>query len=278
MENQIIKNWISRFVKGIFIALGFILPGVSGGVLAAILGLYERMLDFMAHVRQNFKRDFWYFLPVGLGGIVGIILLSNPLSYLLTTYKAVVLWGFAGAIVGTLPTLFKESSKTGRHWSDWLVLFATIIIGGVFLYNVAGLVGQLPVNFFSWLLAGGLIALGVIVPGLSPSNFLLYLGLFKPMIQGFKRADPGVFIPIALGGLVTLLLLSKIMHFLIRQYHAKVYHVILGIVIVSTVLIIVPPVADYSGFNLVSGIVSALLFLIGTSIGLWMSQLEEKYK
>lgn len=278
MENQIIKNWISRFVKGIFIALGFILPGVSGGVLAAILGLYERMLDFMAHVRQNFKRDFWYFLPVGLGGIVGIILLSNPLSYLLTTYKAVVLWGFAGAIVGTLPTLFKESSKTGRHWSDWLVLFATIIIGGVFLYNVAGLVGQLPVNFFSWLLAGGLIALGVIVPGLSPSNFLLYLGLFKPMIQGFKRADPGVFIPIALGGLVTLLLLSRIMHFLIRQYHAKVYHVILGIVIVSTVLIIVPPVADYSGFNLVSGIASALLFLIGTSIGLWMSQLEEKYK
>ncbi|MGR8827361.1 DUF368 domain-containing protein [Leuconostoc citreum] len=278
MENQIIKNWISRFVKGIFIALGFILPGVSGGVLASILGLYERMLDFMAHVRQNFKRDFWYFLPVGLGGIVGIILLSNPLSYLLTTYKAVVLWGFAGAIVGTLPTLFKESSKTGRHWSDWLVLFATIIIGGVFLYNVAGLVGQLPVNFFSWLLAGGLIALGVIVPGLSPSNFLLYLGLFKPMIQGFKRADPGVFIPITLGGLVTLLLLSKIMHFLIRQYHAKVYHVILGIVIVSTVLIIVPPVADYSGFNLVSGIASALLFLIGTSIGLWMSQLEEKYK
>ena len=278
MENQIIKNWISRFVKGIFIALGFILPGVSGGVLAAILGLYERMLDFMAHARQNFKRDFWYFLPVGLGGIVGIILLSNPLSYLLTTYKAVVLWGFAGAIVGTLPTLFKESSKTGRHWSDWLVLFATIIIGGVFLYNVAGLVGQLPVNFFSWLLAGGLIALGVIVPGLSPSNFLLYLGLFKPMIQGFKRADPGVFIPITLGGLVTLLLLSKIMHFFIRQYHAKVYQVILGIVIVSTVLIIVPPVADYSGFNLVSGIASALLFLIGTSIGLWMSQLEEKYK
>ena len=278
MENQIIKNWISRFVKGIFIALGFILPGVSGGVLAAILGLYERMLDFMAHARQNFKRDFWYFLPVGLGGIVGIILLSNPLSYLLTTYKAVVLWGFAGAIVGTLPTLFKESSKTGRHWSDWLVLFATIIIGGVFLYNVAGLVGQLPVNFFSWLLAGGLIALGVIVPGLSPSNFLLYLGLFKPMIQGFKRADSGVFIPITLGGLVTLLLLSKIMHFLIRQYHAKVYHVILGIVIVSTVLIIVPPVADYSGFNLGSGIASALLFLIGTSIGLWMSQLEEKYK
>ena len=215
MENQIIKNWISRFVKGIFIALGFILPGVSGGVLAAILGLYERMLDFMAHARQNFKRDFWYFLPVGLGGIVGIILLSNPLSYLLTTYKVVVLWGFAGAIVGTLPTLFKESSKTGRHWSDWLVLFATIIIGGVFLYNVAGLVGQLPVNFFSWLLAGGLIALGVIIPGLSPSNFLLYLGLFKPMIQGFKRADPGVFIPITLGGLVTLLLLSKIMHFLI---------------------------------------------------------------
>lgn len=93
MKNDSIKNWLTRFFKGVFIALGFILPGVSGGVLAAILGLYERMLNFMANIRQNFKRDFWYFVPVGLGGIVGIILLSNPLEYLLTTYKAIILWG-----------------------------------------------------------------------------------------------------------------------------------------------------------------------------------------
>jgi len=77
-------NFLIRFFKGVIIALGFILPGVSGGVLAAILGIYERLLGFMAHIRQNFKRDFLYFLPVGIGGIVGIGVLSQPLDYLFT--------------------------------------------------------------------------------------------------------------------------------------------------------------------------------------------------
>jgi len=278
MKNDSIKNWLTRFIKGIFIALGFILPGVSGGVLAAILGLYERMLDFMAHMRQNFKRDFWYFVPVGLGGIVGIILLSNPLEYLLTTYKAIILWGFAGAIVGTLPSLFRESAKEGRQRSDWYIFVGTIVFGGLFLYNMTAIFGEMPVNFFSWLLAGGLIALGIIVPGLSPSNLLLYLGLFDPMIKGFKSVDLSVFIPMAIGGLITLVLFSKIMHYLLQNFHAKVYHFILGIVVVSTLLIVIPPVADYSGFTVVSMLISTFLFAIGVWLGYWMSHLEQKYK
>lgn len=278
MEKDNIKNWLTRFIKGIFIALGFILPGVSGGVLAAILGLYERMLNFMAHIRQNFKQDFWYFVPVGLGGIAGIILLSNPLEYLLTTYKAIVLWGFAGAIIGTLPSLFRESAKYGRKRSDWYVFLATMVLGGLFLYNMTAIFGDMPVNFFSWILAGGLIALGVIVPGLSPSNLLLYLGLFDPMIKGFKNADIGVFLPMAIGGLITLILFSKIMNYLLQHYHAKVYHFILGIVVVSTLLIVVPPVADYSGFTAISVVVSIVLLVIGIWLGYWMSHLEQKLK
>lgn len=278
MEKDNIKNWLTRFIKGIFIALGFILPGVSGGVLAAILGLYERMLNFMAHIRQNFKQDFWYFVPVGLGGIAGIILLSNPLEYLLTTYKAIVLWGFAGAIIGTLPSLFRESAKYGRKRSDWYVFLAAMVLGGLFLYNMTAIFGDLPVNFFSWILAGGLIALGVIVPGLSPSNLLLYLGLFDPMIKGFKNADIGVFLPMAIGGLITLILFSKIMNYLLQHYHAKVYHFILGIVVVSTLLIVVPPVADYSGFTAISVVASIVLLVIGIWLGYWMSHLEQKYK
>lgn len=70
-------NWIFRLIKGMIIALGFILPGVSGGVLAAILGIYERMLHFLAHIRQDFKKNFLFFLPVGIGGILGLVLLLN---------------------------------------------------------------------------------------------------------------------------------------------------------------------------------------------------------
>src|SRR5574340_1167405 len=66
-------SWLIRLIKGVIIALGFILPGVSGGVLAAILGLYERMLGFLAHIRENFKANFLYFLPVGIGGARTVI-------------------------------------------------------------------------------------------------------------------------------------------------------------------------------------------------------------
>ncbi|TAS13719.1 DUF368 domain-containing protein, partial [Lactiplantibacillus plantarum] len=190
MPTKTTDTFWKRFFKGVVIALGFILPGVSGGVLAAILGIYERLLGFMAHFRRNFKRDFWYFVPVGLGGIVGIALLSAPLEYLLAHAQVIVLWGFAGAIIGTLPALMKTAtSRAPRDWLDGVWFFGTFIISAGLLYFMSELFGTLPANFGGFIVAGALITLGVLVPGLSPSNLLLILGLFTPMLTGFKRLD-----------------------------------------------------------------------------------------
>ncbi|GEO79294.1 hypothetical protein FD29_GL001479 [Companilactobacillus mindensis DSM 14500] len=277
-------NFLSRFIKGVIIALGFILPGVSGGVLAAILGIYERLLSFMAHVRQNFKRDFLYFLPVGIGGIVGIGLLSKPLEYLLQHFQVVVLWGFAGTILGTLPTLIKTStSKTKRDKIDLLWFFTMFIGGGLFLFFMNQILGTIPANFLGFFIAGILIALGVLVPGLSPSNLLIILGLYTPMLQGFKTFNPLVFIPIALGGIVSILVFSKVMENLIKNYHSRVYHFILGIVLASTVLILIPnpSVPDsisYQGITSLEMFLSVILFILGCLLALWMSKLEDQYK
>lgn len=280
MEQQKTESVLSRFLKGVVIALGFILPGVSGGVLAAILGIYERMLRFMAHLTKNFKENLLFFLPVGIGGIVGIGLLSKPLEWLLQNYQIIVLWGFAGAIIGTLPALAKESTlKSKRTMGDLFWFFGTMIIGFLFLYFMGDILGTIPANFLGFVLAGGLIALGVLVPGLSPSNLLLVLGLYDPMLKGFKGFDIlGVFLPIAIGGLLVMLLFSKLMEWLLEHYHSKVYHFILGIVIASTVLIVLPPVADYSGFTWLTAVSGVILFVLGYWLGAWMSKLEEKYK
>ena len=265
MGQQKTESVLSRFLKGVVIALGFILPGVSGGVLAAILGIYERMLRFMAHLTKNFKENLLFFLPVGIGGIVGIGLLSKPLEWLLQNYQIVVLWGFAGAIIGTLPALAKESTlKSKRTMGDLFWFFGTMIIGFLFLYFMGDILGTIPANFLGFVLAGGLIALGVLVPGLSPSNLLLVLGLYDPMLKGFKGFDIlGVFLPIAIGGLLVMLLFSKLMEWLLEHYHSKVYHFILGIVIASTVLIVLPPVADYSGFTWLTAVSGVILFVLG---------------
>ncbi|MFC6175701.1 DUF368 domain-containing protein [Companilactobacillus huachuanensis] len=277
-------NIFIRFFKGVIIALGFILPGVSGGVLAAILGIYERLLTFMAHIRQNFKRDFLYFLPIGIGGIVGIGVLSKPLEYLLANYQMIVLWGFAGTILGTMPTLIREStSQTKRDKFDVIWFLSMLIGGGIFLFFMSEIFGTIPANFFGFLIAGILIALGVLVPGLSPSNLLIILGLYSPMLKGFKSFDPLVFIPITLGGIISLLTFSKAMESLIKHHHSRVYHFILGIVLASTILILIPnPYSTESiSYQNVTGsdwLWSIGLFILGAILALWMSRLEDKYK
>lgn len=278
-------SWIIRLIKGVVIALGFILPGVSGGVLAAILGIYERMLSFLAHIRRNFKADFLYFLPVGIGGILGIGLLSRPLEFLLAHYQVIVLWGFAGAIVGSLPALWQEAeSRSKRDKVDWTWLIGTFVISLIILYTLPYIFGTLPANFATFILAGALIALGVLVPGLSPSNLLLILGLYSPMLTGFKNFDlVNVFLPIAIGGILALLLFAKSMEHLLEHHHSRVFHFILGIVAASTVLILVPnhqsaESISYAGSGVLTFVLAAIFTALGLWLGLWMSRLEERYK
>lgn len=278
-------SWLIRLIKGVVIALGFILPGVSGGVLAAILGIYERMLSFLAHIRRNFKADFFYFLPVGIGGILGIGLLSRPLEFLLAHYQVIVLWGFAGAIVGSLPALWQEAeSQSQRDKFDWSWLIGTFVASLVILYSMPYIFGTLPANFVTFILAGALIALGVLIPGLSPSNLLLILGLYSPMLVGFKNFDLlNVFLPIAIGGILAVLLFAKSMEHLLEHHHSRVFHFILGIVSASTVLILVPnsksaESISYAGSNLLTLVLAAIFTALGLWLGLWMSKLEERYK
>nr|WP_309302447.1 DUF368 domain-containing protein [Streptococcus zalophi] len=278
-------SWLTRLLKGIIIALGFILPGVSGGVLASILGLYERIISFLAHIRKDLVNNLLFFVPVGIGGILGIALFSAPLEYLLEHHQVIVLWAFSGAIIGTLPSLFKESvNNKKRDTIDLFILVGTFIISGLILYFLNDLVGVIPANFATFILAGALIALGVLVPGLSPSNLLLIMGLYTPMLNGFKNLDLlGVFLPIAIGGAITMLSFSKLMDYALSHYHSRVYHFIIGLVLSSTLLIVIPNVKNsesisYSGVSLWTLILVIIFFVAGIALGVWMSQLEEKYK
>ncbi|MFI3632692.1 DUF368 domain-containing protein [Streptococcus parauberis] len=278
-------SFLGRLVKGMIIALGFILPGVSGGVLAAILGIYERLINFLAHIRDNFMQNLLYFLPVGIGGIIGIALFSFPVEFLLKHFQVPVLWGFAGAIVGTIPSLLSESTKKSkRDTVDIIWFIGTFIISGLLLYFLDDIVGTLPVNFITFMLAGILIALGVLVPGLSPSNLLLILGIYSPMLRGFKSLDLlGTFFPIAVGGVIAMVAFSKAMDYALQNYHSRVYHFIIGIVLSSTLLILIPNTGSseaisYAGAGFLAWGMALLLFGLGIWLGLWMSQLEDKYK
>ena len=268
-------DWFLRFVKGMFIGAGFILPGVSGGALAAAFGLYERMISFLAHLSVDFVKNFLFFFPVGLGGLAGIFLLSFPVSYFLETAEAEVLWFFIGCIIGVLPPLFKEAAKKGKSTRHTVIMLLTAAFGFLFLNNMRHLIdGSVPLNAFTWLAAGGIIGLGMIVPGLSPSNFLVYLNMYKPMTDGIGSLDPTIIVGLGVGAAITVLALSKLINKIFQAAYTAFYHVILGVVLASTIMI-VPRNADYTIRTIA---VCVLCCLAGILLGLWMNRLEEKYK
>jgi putative membrane protein len=269
-------DWVFRFVKGMFIGTGAILPGVSGGALAAVFGLYERIIAFLSDFRKDFVKNVLFFIPVGLGGLFGMFALSFPLDYFLEHAEIQVLWCFIGCIVGTLPALVKEAGKEGRKPKHIAITVVTAIVGFVGLWLAKQYLDvALPLNIGTWVLAGAIFALGIIVPGMSPSNFLMYFHMYEPMTAGIKSLDFSIIIPLGIGAVLCVLAFAKLMSMILKKAYAGVFHFILGIVIASTA-IIAP--TDYSKADAGVIIVSIIVFIAGVALGLFMGWLEKKYK
>ena len=269
-------DWVFRFVKGMFIGTGAILPGVSGGALAAVFGLYERIIAFLSDFRKDFVKNVLFFIPVGLGGLFGMFALAFPLDYFLEHAEIQVLWCFIGCIVGTLPALVKEAGKEGRKKKHIAITVVTAILGFVGHWAAKQYLNvSLPLNVGTWILAGAIFALGIIVPGLSPSNFLMYFNMYEPMTAGIKDLDFAIIIPLGIGALLCVLAFAKLMSLILKKAYASIFHFILGIVIASTA-IIAP--TDYPQDDTSVILVSVLVFIAGLSLGLFMGWLEKKYK
>lgn len=270
------KSFLIRILKGALIGSGFIVPGVSGGTLSVVFGVYERLISFLANIKENFKENIKYFIPIALGGLIGVVIFSRAVSFLLGEYYDIILWFFVGCIVGTLPSLWKESGKKGRDKKHIIILVLSLAFGLILLNYGSSLIGdKVDPSFPAWIICGMLIALGTLIPGLSPSNFIVYMGLYKDMADGFKSLDFSVIIPIALGGLLTLVLFIKIIENVYNKHYTSFFHFILGVVIASTI-VIVPK--DYSAFTGKDYGFSALLFLLGIALSMWMARLEDGEK
>ncbi len=265
-------DWILRLLKGVLVGIGFITPGLSGGVLAVVFGIYEPLMRFLGNIRENFVKNVFFFLPVGIGGLFGVVAFSAVVDFAFSNYAAQFTWLFIGFIAGTFPSLFKTSGKKGRKAWHWLVL--VLVAAGTVLFmrwmeNFHAV--QLTPSFGNWVLSGALIAMGVVVPGMSPSNFLIYLGLYQPMAAGIRHFDLGVMLPLLIGGVLVVLLFAKLFSWLFKKFYTFIYHFILGIVVGSTIVIIPGGV---SGWTIA---VCALLFVLGALISYFLAKLDEKY-
>ena len=234
-----IMDWFIRLLKGMLVGIGAIVPGVSGGVLMVVFGIYEPLLRFLANIRHKFLKNILYFLPVGIGGIIGVVGFAAVVDFAFTHYAAQFIWLFIGFICGTFPSLLKTSGKEGRRAWHWVLLFG-IAIGTFFLMRWLETIQNVTLtpNFWIWILSGALTGFGLVIPGMSPSNFLIYLGLYQPMANGIKELNFGVIIPLILGVVIVILVFAKLINWLFKKHYTFMYHLILGIVVGSTAAII----------------------------------------
>jgi len=281
-----IADWFIRLVKGMLVGIGFILPGLSGGVLAVIFGIYDPLIRFLANIRYKFLKNILYFLPVAVGAAIGIVLFAVVVEKAFGRYAAQFVCLFIGFVAGTFPSLYKTAGKKGRKISDiWVLILSTLAIFLLMLVGGQQLTEVTP-NIFVWLGSGLLMGLGLIVPGMSPSNFLIYFGLYDKMAIGIKDFDFAVIIPLIVGFIICVLLFSKLASWLFKKYYSGMYHFILGMVIGSS-LAIFPTVVfpAFTGNQLAAAGLSfggallfcAGLFIAGTLASYLFSKVEEKY-
>lgn len=275
--------WLVRLLKGIAVGVGFILPGLSGGVLAVIFKIYDPMIRFLGNLRHRFVDNVKYFLPIAIGGAIGVVLFSIVVAAAFGRYEAAFVCLFIGFVVGTFPSLWRQAGKHGRAAKDWIILAVSAAV--IFAIMLLGGQSDLTVqpNIPVWVASGAMIGLGVIVPGMSPSNFLIYLGLYDKMAEGIKDFDPAVFIPLFIGLVLCVVLFAKAANWAFDQHYAAMYHFILGMVVGSS-LAIFPTVVftreaiDKAGLGLPLFLAFCAAMLVAGVVASWLfSKVEDKY-
>lgn len=260
------KTFLLRLLQGGLIGLGAVLPGISGGVLCVIFGIYKPIMELLSDPFHALKKHLGLLIPVIAGGTLGFLGVAKLLGFFLTRYEAPSVCLFVGLIAGMIPSLFREASEKGRSKKDYpaLVIACAAVFAILISLNVisVSIEPNLGWNIFS----GFCVAMSIIAPGMSFSTLLMPLGLYTPFVEAIGNLELGVLVPAGISALLTMLLLARAINTLMDRYYSVVFHAIIGIVIAATVMII--PFGSFAAgvsacvLNLVclaAGIVTALL-------------------
>lgn len=256
---------IFRIIQGALIGLGAVLPGISGGVLSVIFGIYKPIMELLSSPVKNFRTHIPKLFPVLLGCIIGFLGIANVLSYFLNRYPDQSVCLFIGLIGGMLPSLFREAGLQGRSRGCWIAMAVCMCIIFLLLSCLSFLSLQIRPSLFWYLFCGFCLALSMIAPGMSFSTLLMPLGLYTPFIDGIGHFTPSVLIPGVIGAVVTFLCLARAVNALFDHHYALAFHGIIGIVIAATVMILPisgflrPADAMINIFCILSGICAALV-------------------
>lgn len=268
---RIFKN----IFKGFFIGVANAIPGVSGGTIAFLLGIYEQFIDALSNItdiRSNkFKERLVFLFQLGLGIVLGLFVLFKVLSYFFEENGEVLRFFFMGLIIFSIPSLFKIKLKKVNKKDIWFMLLGLGIMWIIGLQN-ENLNSQPDLNNLSYVFKLFIISLisagAMILPGLSGSFLLLVFGEYENISNYVTNFNFFAIFVVGFGVISGILILSKVMDKLFKKYREETISTVLGIIIGSTINLVPSPI---TGENIIFDI---LFFMIGGFIVLKLSKIK----
>ncbi len=272
MDRETIRHFAKRFLAGIMMGVGGMLPGVSGSVLAVAFGLYSQILDAVATFFKNLKENLRLLLPVALGGLVGLYGVAVVLNRVMAQYETPLIFLFCGLIAGSMPALVREArTASGGLKKRYFIASAAGLALSLLLMLIereSGSGVKATVGPLQAAITGALITAGSILPGFSTAFIMLRLGWYGPMMAAFTNLNLGLLLWTALGALIAAAALVGLMRMLIKRHPGPTYCLVMGLMVGSMI-------ASLPAVPLAWGsLVYAIPFAVGALAAWLMAKME----
>lgn len=271
---------IKKLLQGMVVGIANIIPGVSGGTMMVAMGLYDKLIHAITHLKSEFKESMKLLIPIFVGAGVAIVALSRLFEFLLENHPIPTNFAFCGLIAGSLPFIFKKvkgHSVSAGKIVAFLVFFAVVIVMAV-MGETGGNAADVSfglLNVIKLLAVGIIAAATMVVPGVSGSMMLMLLGYYDTILKAINNfidalvafnmeeilVQCGILIPFGIGVVLGIFLIAKLIEFIFSKAEIHAYYAILGLIIASPVAILLK--TDWSGFSVVTLAVGVVTFAAG---------------
>jgi len=258
-------------LKGFLIGIGKIIPGVSGSLLAISLGVYDKAINSLVNLFNNFKENIYFLGKLAIGVIIAIMFFSNIMSYLLNNHYLYTMSLFIGLILGTVPSIVKKTKFSIKSFKYLILAFLIIMFINFFKFEESFVPEQSLIDLIIIAILGIVDAFTTVIPGISGTATFIMLGVYDFILWLFANPFSNLFFTICFGfGLILgIIIASILMNKLLKKYPDQIYQIILGFTGFA-IVILFKDVLNY--LNFINFFIS--LFLIG--IGFFLATFLDK--
>ncbi len=269
------KEYIRYIIIGILIGIGKIIPGVSGAVIAISLGVYDKGIEAITHFKDDMRKNILFLGNIGMGVLIGIILFSKVINYLINNYYVLVIMLFCGLILGSMRSINRGVKKDKVSYVIMTLSLIFIVWLGISNVNSNYVVKNNIFDYVIYFCSGIMEAIGTVIPGVSSTALLMIMGIYNMFIGVISNLTNvydvvynfGFILSFGLGMLIGIIVVAIVMDYLFRNYKDKTYAFIMGVSLGSIILMVI---RCFSGGIVIRDFVLGLgLFLIGIIIS-WL--------